>query len=133
MLLWLYEFPVISIFVIAALFSYAFNDEGGVALYLIAMAYLVIIPVAFSIGLWRMRKWGGLLYAVFAVFDCALTILGSQATPIKMMPISLVIDSLLHHTISYESFILILNIICYVPLILVGIGILMLWRRGKLT
>jgi hypothetical protein len=115
-LLWLYEFFVIATFVLATLLSYAFHDDGVVIVYPITMAYLVIIPIAFSIGLWRMKKWGGLLYAVFAVFDCTLTILGSQSTPIKMFPISLVIDSLLHHTISYESFILILNINCYVPL-----------------
>ncbi len=132
-LLWLYELYAIPFFLFAILLSNSFHDDAGVAFYLIAMAYLVIIAAS-SIGLWRMKKWGGLLYAVFVVFDCIPTVLASgQLTPLKMLPVSILLMFSLRDALSYESYILVHNIIYYIPIILAGIGILMLWRSGKLT
>jgi len=132
-LLWLYELYAIPFFLFASLLSNSFHDDAGVVFYLMAIAYLVIIAAS-SIGLWRMKKWGGLLYAVFVIFDCIPTILASgQLTALKMLPVSILLMFSLRDVLSPESFVLVHNVIYYVPIILAGIGIWMLWRSGKLT
>ncbi len=50
-----------------------------------------------------------------------------------MLPVSILLMFSLRDALSYESYILVHNIIYYIPIILAGLGILMLWRSGKLT
>jgi uncharacterized membrane protein (DUF2068 family) len=80
-----------------------------------------------SIGLWQMKKWGGVLYGVYLGLEVVRSLLTSSI-PFVTLPIGFaLVDLYQGQTLATQY-----NTIYLVCIAAVGVGVVNLWFRGRL-
>jgi hypothetical protein len=85
--------------------------------------------IAASIGLWNMRKWGGLLYGLYLGLEGARSLSISNSIPFVLLPIGMtLVDTRRGQALAGQY-----NAVYLVCIVGIGLGIGYLWQRGRLT
>jgi hypothetical protein len=89
---------------------------------------LLTLVVA-SFGLWRMRKWGGLLYAFYLGWEAVRSLLIGSTLPVVFLPIGFALVD----THRGQAMVAQYNGLYFLLLVCVGVGVSYLWIRGRLS
>jgi len=155
-LVWLYLFIMTPCVLIIIIWAIAWSSE--LTLYWATVPVYFFILGATTIGLWRMKKWGALLYFLYFLFDILSNILGFCVgnfgllyykipwlifienkivaiydADLKLVAVIPWFSHLGISTLPYFWIPIVENIIYYLILIGIGLPILKLWTNKKLT
>jgi len=124
-LLWSYV-SLLGVLVLGAVVFGLLHLDNLAPLLLVYGIPPLILTIA-SIGLWQMKKWGGVLYGAYLGLEAVRSLLGNSI-PFVTLPIGFALVDLYQG----QSFVAQYNTIYFVCIATVGAGIVYLWLRGRL-